>query len=89
MSLPMRYRLDQAASRSGVAPELILQFVSRTWIIPIEAPAEAFDDEDLARIRLICDLRDKLGLNDEAVPVVMHLIDQLNRMHLELKPPQP
>jgi hypothetical protein len=44
-----------------------------------------FDQEDIARIQLIWDLKSQMGVNDEAVPVIMRLVDQLNRMHLELK----
>jgi chaperone modulatory protein CbpM len=37
-----------------------------------------FSDVDLARARLIADLRGDLGVNDEAVPVVLDLIDQVH-----------
>ena len=37
-----------------------------------------FDEEDVCRILLIHDLKDKFGVNDEAVPVILHLVDQLN-----------
>jgi chaperone modulatory protein CbpM len=37
-----------------------------------------FSDIDLARARLICDLRSDLGVNDEAIPVVLDLIDQIH-----------
>jgi chaperone modulatory protein CbpM len=85
MSLPYRFRLEEAAQKSGVAPDLILHFVSLTWIRPLDPVHQVFDDEDIARIQLIRELQDQMGVNDEAVPVIMHLIDQLNRIHLELK----
>ena len=37
-----------------------------------------FSDIDLARARLIADLRGDLGVNDEAIPVVLDLIDQIH-----------
>jgi chaperone modulatory protein CbpM len=37
-----------------------------------------FSDIDLARARLIGDLRGDLGVNDEAIPVVLDLIDQIH-----------
>jgi chaperone modulatory protein CbpM len=44
-----------------------------------------FDEEDLARIRLIYELQMDMGVNDEAIPVILHLVDQLNRVHIEVK----
>jgi chaperone modulatory protein CbpM len=37
-----------------------------------------FADIDLARARLIVDLRGDLGVNDDAIPVVLDLIDQIH-----------
>lgn len=37
-----------------------------------------FSDIDVARARLIGDLRGDIGVNDEAVPVVLDLIDQIH-----------
>jgi chaperone modulatory protein CbpM len=37
-----------------------------------------FSDIDLARAQLIGDLRSDLGVNDEAVPIVLDLIDQIH-----------
>jgi chaperone modulatory protein CbpM len=85
MSLKIRFALSQAAQQSGLPPEQILAFVSKTWVIPVEVEPQIFDEEDIARIRLIHELQENLGVNDEAVPVIMHLIDQLNRLHLELR----
>jgi chaperone modulatory protein CbpM len=84
MTLQFRFRLDEAAQKSGVAPEQILIFVTRTWIKPVDPVLQVFDEEDVARIQLIHELQESMGVNDDAVPVIMHLIDQLNRLHLEL-----
>jgi len=43
------------------------------------------DQEDIARARLISDLKFIFDVNDSAVPIILDLVDQLNRMHLELK----
>ena len=36
-----------------------------------------FDDADVARIELICDLRQSMAIDDEAMPLVLSLLDQL------------
>jgi chaperone modulatory protein CbpM len=37
-----------------------------------------FSDVDLARAQLIRDLREDLGVNDEGVAVILHLLDQMH-----------
>lgn len=78
MKLPLRHRLDEAAATSGVPTTVILEFVKLEWIIPIDPEHQLFDEEDVARARLIWELRRDFGVNDEAVPLILHLIDQLN-----------
>ena len=37
-----------------------------------------FSDTDVARAHLIRDLKGDLGVNDEGVDVILHLVDQLH-----------
>jgi chaperone modulatory protein CbpM len=37
-----------------------------------------FSDLDLARAQLIRDLREDLGVNDEGIEVILHLLDQVH-----------
>jgi len=85
MNLQFRFQLEDVARKSGLAPEVILLFVKQSWISPLDEAHQIFDAEDLARIQLIHDLQDRMGVNDEAVPVILHLVDQLNRLHIELR----
>jgi len=39
---------------------------------------------DLARANLIHDLRDKMGVNDEGLGVILHLLDQLHALRRAL-----
>lgn len=36
------------------------------------------DMEDIARMLLIRDLKEDFGVNDESIPVILYLIDQLH-----------
>ncbi len=56
----------------------IIEFVSYKWIEPFDSQNLIFDDEDLNRLLLIIELRDRLGVNDEGIPIILHLVDQLN-----------
>ena len=60
------------------------------WVSPAQpgVPGEAgpvFDEVDLARIRLVRELRDDLGLDEDAIPVVLSLVDQLYGVRRELR----
>ena len=84
MRLQARWTLEELGARCGVEPARVKQFVLNARIQPAERERLTFDEEDLARVKLINDLQQILGINDEAVPVVLHLIDQLNHMHREI-----
>ena len=48
------------------------------WVRPDGPPgAWMFRDIDVARVRLIVELRDELSLDEDAMPTVLSLIDQL------------
>lgn len=44
-----------------------------------------FDDIDVARLRLICDLRKEMALPNDAVPMVLSLLDQIHGLRRELR----
>ena len=62
-------------------------WVSEGWVVPSrdEAGAPQFDAMDVARLRLLCHLKDELDLGDEAMPVVLSLLDQVYGLRRELK----
>lgn len=66
--------------------EALEAWIEEGWLAPLAA--DQFSDIDLARARLICDLQRSLGVNDEAVPIILHLLDQvhgLRRMIAEVR----
>ena len=68
----------QTLSRTvGVAEAEITRWVELTWLRPDGSPGGwMFHDVDIARVRLIAELRG-LQMDDEAMPVVLSLLDQL------------
>lgn len=61
-------------------------WVSEGWIRPATGErGPLFDDLDVARARLICDLRKDLSLPADAVPVVLSLLDQVHGLRRELR----
>ena len=81
-----RKQLEDASKICGVPCEIITRFIEEEWILPVDQTETPFlDSEDMARIKLIWELTNDFGVNDEAMPIILHLLDQLNRMHLELE----
>lgn len=61
-------------------------WVREGWIQP--APGEQgpmFDEVDVARVRLLCDLRKEMALPSTALPVVLTLIDRLHETRRDLR----
>lgn len=60
-------------------------WIEEEWLIPArEADELAFTDMDLARVNLIRDLKDKMGVNEEGLDVVLHLVDQMHALRRAL-----
>lgn len=48
------------------------------WVLPEhEGDDVRFDDSDVARVRLICELHYELRIEEDSMPVVLSLMDQL------------
>jgi chaperone modulatory protein CbpM len=61
------------------------QWVEAGWLTPHQNfTGQRFSDIDRARARLIGDLQD-LGVNDDSMPIILDLIDQLNGLRHVLR----
>ena len=75
----MRRNLDQVLAEVEISREELEIWIEESWILPErEGESFAFDEIDVARLRLIAELRRDLAVNDEAVPLVLHLIDEVH-----------
>jgi len=62
----------------GIAEAEITRWVELTWLRPDGSPGGwIFQEMDVARVRLIAELRE-LRMDEEAMPVVLSLLDQLH-----------
>jgi chaperone modulatory protein CbpM len=77
-----KYPLTVAAETCCISVDTITRFIAFAWVNPSDRDSTLLDQEDLARIRLIYELQHDFGINDEAVPIILHLIDQLNLLQL-------
>lgn len=62
----------------GLQPAELDYWIAHQWVRPAGGPGHwMFQEIDVARVRLIRELRQELGLDEEAVPLTLSLLDQL------------
>lgn len=69
---------DEALASYAIERAELTAWIEQSWVRPaMVGEVWQFDDADIARLELICELRRGLEINDEALPVVLSLLDQL------------
>lgn len=81
----LRLSLEEVCISCNLSPEIVEMYIQQEWIVPQDKGEQNFDQEDLARMILIRDLKQEMGVNDEAIPIVLHLIDQLHLLRRRLR----
>jgi chaperone modulatory protein CbpM len=64
----------------------LTQWIELGWVAP-EKPTgaePAFSDLDVARVCLICDLRHDLAVEEETIPLVLSLLDQVYALRRQM-----
>ena len=80
-------RLTAAAALfSGLDEPELEAWIARGWIRPdLADETPVFHDIDLARVRLILDLREQMRIEDETIPLVLSLLDQIYELRAQLR----
>jgi chaperone modulatory protein CbpM len=66
-------------SRTKLDQKTLDIWIEEEWLIPEAVETElTFSEADIARAQLISDLTDELGVNNEGVAVILHLLDQMH-----------
>jgi chaperone modulatory protein CbpM len=62
-------------------------WIERRWVEPEAGPEGGllFQEIDVARVRLIYDLRHDLAVAEDTVPLILSLIDQVYELRCQLK----
>jgi chaperone modulatory protein CbpM len=69
---------DAVCRMVSLEPGELEHWIAERWVLPeAEASGYVFSDIDVARVRLIVELRRDLAIDEEAVPLVLRLLDQL------------
>lgn len=91
-------RLEDLIRVHRIERHEVMAWIEAQWIRPQRTDGDwLFDPLDEARVQLICELRQDMQVGDEAMPIVLSLLDQLyaarevlncvNRAIQDLPPP--
>ncbi len=71
-------RVELLCATAGLDRAELERWIEEQWVRPAgPAGAWEFGDIDIARVRLIVSLRREMSLDEESMPVVLSLLDQL------------
>lgn len=82
-----RYSEDQViAAIATLTRTQLVSFIEAEIIVPLHTKdGVVFRQVDLVRIELLCELTEHFSLNDDALSIIMSLIDQLHYTRGELE----
>jgi chaperone modulatory protein CbpM len=70
----------------GLNRQDVDRWIANDWIRPDRDMGRyVFQEIDVARVRLIQELRDDLGINEDALPIVLSLLDQLYDLRRQMR----
>jgi chaperone modulatory protein CbpM len=75
---------------AGLQPADLRRWIENAWVRPLATPATdqveiwQFEEIDVARVRLIVELRDELRVEEDTLPVVLSLLDQVHDLRRRL-----
>ena len=81
----MLLTFEEVTSEIEISGAELSIWIEQHWVLPVEEEGRFFfDSTDVARVRLIAELRRDLGVNEEAMPVVLRLLDQVYNLRRAL-----
>jgi len=67
--------------RAQLDQETLEVWIKEEWLVPNETSGEPeFSEVDVARAKLIRDLKQDMGVNDEGVGIILNLLDQMHSL---------
>jgi chaperone modulatory protein CbpM len=70
----------------GLQASELEHWIEERWVLPVSEGGDyAFHEVDVARVGLIIDLRRELAIDEQALPVVLHLLDQIYALRRRLR----
>lgn len=80
------FKTKEVLMQLRVESVVLESWVTAGWLVPQRHEQEhRFSEADVARGRLIADLKHDLGVNDEGIGVILDLVDQLHGMRRTMR----
>jgi chaperone modulatory protein CbpM len=77
---------EEVLAAEGLEAAELTLWVEERWVLPARDRGRLrFTQTDLARVRLINELRRDLSVDDEALPIVLSLLDQLYALRRQVR----
>lgn len=77
---------DLVREVSVLSVQRLHKWIRLGWVRPERREGAAqFHEVDVARVRLLCDLEHDLELDEDTVPLVLSLLDQIHGLRNELR----
>lgn len=78
--------LAEITSELGLEGDELRLWIERRWVLPMAQDGNyVFSEADVARVQMIVDLRRDLAIDDEAMPVVLDLLDRLHGLRRQMR----
>lgn len=82
----MTLSLEDVLARTQVERSQLIAWIEEGWVAPArDNGGFAFDEVDAARVSFISELMRDMMIGEEAIPVVLSLVDQINALRGALK----
>ena len=76
---------EQFIATSGVQIQTLEFWIEQEWLVPDQMPSgPTFTEVEVVGARLIQDLTSNLGVNEEGVDIILHLMDQIHGLRRAL-----
>jgi chaperone modulatory protein CbpM len=78
--------LAEVVAICGVERDEITLWIERRWVMPLASGGDyLFSEADLARAQMIAEFRRDLAIDEDALPTVLDLVDQLHATRRRLR----
>ncbi|MDD4526446.1 MAG: chaperone modulator CbpM [Candidatus Margulisbacteria bacterium] len=77
-------QVEEIITQYNLEASFIIMCIENEWIELTNQNPAMLDQEDISRVLLIQDLKEAMGVNDDSVPIILNLIDQLHCLQNQL-----
>jgi len=77
--------VHELLARVRIDQRLLDSWLGEGWLVPYLGSEPQFTDLDVARTRLIRELKEDLGVNDEGIGLILHLLDQVHGLRRQMR----